>query len=92
MSENENRKITREEIVRKAQADKDFKKSLVENPKAALSQLGVKLPTDVEVKVVEESSKVLYLVLPANPEELTEEQLELVAGGLGGTPHQSTYM
>lgn len=92
MSENENKKVTREEVIRKAQVDQDFKKSLIDNPKAALCQLGVKLPEDVVVKVVEESSKVLYLVLPAKPEELTEEQLDLVAGGLGGTPRQSTYM
>ena len=90
MSENENRQISREEVIRKAQADKDFKKSLLDNPKATLGQLGVKLPEDVAVKVVEESNKVIYLVLPVNPNELTEEQLDSVAGGKG--PREGTYM
>ena len=80
MSENEKKQMTREEIIKKAQADKEFKKALVDNPKAALGQLGVQLPEDVEVKVVEETAKVVYLVLPVNPDELTDEQLDVVAG------------
>lgn len=87
MSENENKPMTRkefqEQIIKKAQADKEFKKTLLDNPKGALGQLGVQISEDVDVKVVEESSKVVYLVLPANPDELTDEQLDGVAGGLG---------
>ena len=81
MSENENIPVTREEIIKKAQSDKEFKKALVDNPKKALCQLGVQVPEDVKVKVVEESAKVVYLVLPVNPDELTDEQLDAVAGG-----------
>ena len=77
--------MTREElekeIIKKAQSDKDFKKALVDNPKEALGQLGVQVPEDVEVKVVEESAKVVYMVLPVNPDELTDEQLDEVAAG-----------
>ncbi|MCL6612922.1 MAG: NHLP leader peptide family RiPP precursor [Peptococcaceae bacterium] len=87
MSGNENKSITRkqlkEQIIKIAQADQAFKKALVENPKGAIGQLGVQLPEDVEVKVVEESAGVVYLVLPVNPDELTDEQLEVVAGGAG---------
>lgn len=84
MAENEKnmtRKEFEEQIIMKAQEDKDFKKSLVDNPKGALGKLGFQLPEEVEVKVIEESAKVLYLVLPANPDELTDEQLDAVAGG-----------
>lgn len=84
MNEN-NKNMTREEfqneIIKKARSDKDFKKALVDNPQKALGQLGVLLPEDVEVKVVEESAKVLYLVLPMNPDELSDQQLEGVSGG-----------
>ena len=87
MSENENKQMTQkefeEQIIKKAQSDKEFKKALVDNPKEALGQLGVQLPEDVEVKVVEESARVVYLVLPVNPDELTNEQLDGASGGLG---------
>ncbi len=75
------RKELKEQIIRKAQVDREFKKALVENPKEAIGQLGVQLPEDVEVKVVEESTEVVYLVLPVNLDELTDEQLGDVAGG-----------
>ena len=83
----ENGKIlTREEIekaaISKAWKDENFKKDLMEKPHKALAQLGVNVPEKIEIKVVEESAKVLYLVLPVNPEdELTDESLESVAGG-----------
>ena len=87
MSGNEKKPVTRkefeEQLIKKAQADKDFKKALVDNPKAVLVQLGVQVPDEVEVKVVEESAKVVYLVLPFNPDQLTDEQLNTVAGGIG---------
>ena len=85
VSENEKKPLTREElkkeIIKKAQSDKEFKKALVDNPKGTLGQLGVQIPEDVEVKVVEESANVVYLVLPYKPDELTDEQLDTVAGG-----------
>ena len=80
MTENE-KNMTREEIIKKAQSDKDFKKALLDNPKETLGQLGVQVPEEVEVKVVEESPKVVYLVLPVNLDELTDEQLDAVSGG-----------
>ncbi len=84
MSENEKmtRKEIEEQIIAKAMADKDFKKALVDDPKATFGQLGLQIPEEVEVKVVEESAKVVYLVLPVNPDEMTDEQLDAVAGGI----------
>lgn len=78
--------LTREEIeksaITKAWKDENFKKDLMEKPHKALTQLGVNVPEKIEIRVVEESAKVLYLVLPVNPEgELTDENLEDVAGG-----------
>lgn len=73
----------KEQIIKKAQEDQGFKKALVENIKGAVGQLGVQLPDDVEVKVVEESIEVVYLVLPVNPDELTDDQLDDVTGGTG---------
>lgn len=78
--------LTREElekeIIKKAQADENFKKSLMEKPHETIAQFGVRVPAAVEVKVVEESAKVVYLVLPVNPDELTDELLDTVVGGV----------
>jgi len=54
----------------------------MDHPKEALGRLGVQFPAEVEVKVVEESAKVAYLVLPVNPAELTDEQLDRGRRGL----------
>jgi hypothetical protein len=77
--------LTREElekeIIKKAQSDDNFKKSLLEKPHEAIAQFGVQVPGEVEVRVVEESAKVVYLLLPVNPDQLTDELLDAVAGG-----------
>jgi len=70
-----------ERIIKRAQADREFKKALLDNPRETLGQLGAQLPAEVEVKVVEESPEVVYLVLPAEPGELTNDQLDRAAGG-----------
>jgi hypothetical protein len=84
MSENQKfviREEFKKEIVKKAREDKDFKKALMENPVEAIAQVGVQVPEEVEVQVVEESARVVYLVLPVNPDQLTDQQLDAVAGG-----------
>lgn len=77
------RKELKEQIIKKAQSDKDFKEVLVNDPKEAIRRLGVQLPAEIEVKVVEESPEVVYLVLPVEPGGLTDDQLGDVAGGAG---------
>ncbi|MCL6611135.1 MAG: NHLP leader peptide family RiPP precursor [Peptococcaceae bacterium] len=54
----------------------------MENPKEILGRFGVQVPAEVEVKVVEELPGVVYLVLPVNPAEMTDKQLDGVGGGL----------
>lgn len=78
--------LTREQlqakIVEKAWQDENFKKEVLANPgKVIANEFGVQLPPDLELKVVAETAKVKYLVLPVNPDELTDEQLDSVAGG-----------
>ncbi|HOV81024.1 MAG TPA: NHLP leader peptide family RiPP precursor [Bacillota bacterium] len=85
MRGNEKRSVPRQElkekIIEKAQVDQEFSKALIENPKRALGQSGVQLPEGVTIKVVEESPRVLYLVLPVDPGELADEQLDNVTAG-----------
>jgi hypothetical protein len=77
-------------IIAKAWQDEAYKQELLSNPKAAFSEeLGQSLPDEIEIRVIEENPTTLYLVLPMKPvvengEELSEEQLEAVAGGWCG--------
>jgi hypothetical protein len=67
--------------------DEDFRQRLLDDPKGAVEQeLGSRLPEGVEVRAVEESAQIIYLVLPsASPlgqgGELSDQELDEVAGG-----------
>ncbi len=73
------------ELVLKAWEDEEFKQRLVSDPKAAITEMfGVEVPDVIDIKVVEEDMKTLYVRLPMKPvseDELTDEQLEAIAGG-----------
>ena len=70
-------------LMADAWADPDLKKRLLADPAAVLKERGMAPPEGVEVKVVAETEKSLCLVLPVKPAEgeLSEEELEGVAGG-----------
>lgn len=76
-----------EDVIReKAYADPNYRAELVANPKKVLANLLTGgLPADVEVKIVEENSKVIYLAIPPKAvqtgDELSEDDLKKVAGG-----------
>jgi hypothetical protein len=72
-------------VIAKAWKDDKFKKDLLSNPKAVISEeFGVQIPDNVNVKVLEENANNLYIILPEKPvtSELSDEQLEAVAGGV----------
>jgi len=74
-------------LIARAWEDDEFKQALLDDPKSAIAdELGVELPGDLEIQVVEENPNMICLVLPVRPEtardpELSEEELEAVAGG-----------
>ncbi|MFV0247948.1 MAG: class IIb bacteriocin, lactobin A/cerein 7B family [Tenacibaculum sp.] len=81
-------------LIKKSHESELFKNELIENPKLAISkELGYNytLPKGKNNIVVEDQTDdaVIYLNIPAEPNldeiELTEEQLEMVAGGISPT-------
>ncbi|QTE23306.1 NHLP leader peptide family RiPP precursor [Polaribacter cellanae] len=76
-------------VVQKAWEDTAFKQELINNPIEAIENLTgkrVKLPEGKTVVVRDQTdTSVVYINIPAEPNmddmELTEEQLEIVAGG-----------
>jgi nitrile hydratase alpha subunit len=64
--------------------DPTFKRRLVADPRAALQEEGVPLPEGKTVRVVEDTAETMHLVLPRKlaAGELTDEQLDHVAGGI----------
>ena len=72
-------------LIEKSLQDESFRERLLAHPKATIEQeLGRKLPAKLEVRVLEETEDTTYLVLPpmGSPGELSDKELDAVAGGL----------
>ncbi len=71
----------RAHIAMKAAEDDDFRARLVADPRAALEEeTGLRFPDDYRLHVHEESATDAHLVLAPRP-ELSQEQLDRIAGG-----------
>lgn len=77
------------QIVKKAWEDESFKNELIANPTAAIEKLTGKTVNISEGKTIvvrdQSSDSAIYINIPAQQEvdaELTEDQLESVAGGV----------
>jgi hypothetical protein len=86
------------EVVQKAWEDADFKKELTANPLSAIEKLtGTKLniPAGKTLVVRDQTDEsTVYINIPAKPSmdrELNEEQLEVVAGGIGHTVYNPEF-
>lgn len=71
------------QIIARCWADDAYKQRLLTDTAAALAEEGVELPAGLEVKVVEDTAEVFHLVIPAKSDELSEEELDQVSGGIG---------
>jgi len=77
------------QIVAKAWDDAAFKKRVLADPAAVLKEHGLELPEGIQIKVLEDSDKVVHLTIPLEPrsEELSEADLKQVAGGISPLPN-----
>lgn len=52
------------EIIAKACADESYKQTLIANPKKVLAEAGIEVDPNADVKVLVNTDKVKYLVIP----------------------------
>ena len=73
-------------LIAKAIEDTDFRKALLDDPKAAIEkEFNSAVPEGLSIKVVEEEPNTLTIMLPqqiaGEGDTLSDEQLEAVSGG-----------
>ncbi len=68
-------------LISRCWMDEVFKQRFITDPAAVMREAGLSLPSGVEIKVVENTVKINYVLLPGRPTELSDEQLDAVAGG-----------
>jgi hypothetical protein len=79
----------RKRVIDRAEKDSNFRKLLISNPREAVkSEVGVEIPSGLDIQVLEETDQKIYLVLPRESveSELSDDQLESVAGGVIPAP------
>ena len=85
-------------LIERSLEDEEFRRRLLDDPKGAVEQeIGTRLPQEIKLRVVEESPDTIYLVLPRSlplggeGEELSDGELEAVAGGVDTTADYCYY-
>ena len=82
-------------IIAKAWVDEEFKAKLLADPVTVLAENGLEIPQGMTSRFVEKKENEILLPLPPRPRdtaELSDQDLEKMAGGLGltMTPYQGT--
>jgi hypothetical protein len=63
------------ELITKAVEDSSFREKLISNPNAVVEEeLGIQLPKEVEIRVLEQQANLRYFALPVSPEWEEEEE------------------
>ena len=72
-------------IIARAWADEEFKQRLLGDPSTVLKENGIDIPAGMTVRFVERQETEILVPLPPQPPEsaeLSDEDLEKVAGGM----------
>ena len=81
-----------QQIIAKCWADEAFKQRLLADPAGTLKQEGVEIPAGVTVKVVENTVRVLHLVIPVIPTGISDAALDIASGGEAKCHTYSDYV
>lgn len=82
------RKEFEQRLIERSKSDSDFRQTLLTEPKKAIEmEFGETIPDNIAIEVHENTDRVRHFVLPWNPlvsesEELSDDELEYVAGGV----------
>lgn len=83
MANHEEQRKKYAELIAKAWSDESFKQKLIANPKEALKEMGVQVPSG-PLKVCDGTDGTFFLVIPKKPEKgLSEDELRRMSGGHG---------
>ena len=69
------------QIIANCWADETFKQTLIADPKATLTAAGYPVPVHLSINIIEDTNQSFTIVIPPNPELLSDEDLDNVAGG-----------
>ena len=80
------RKQLEAQMIDRAMKDETFRQELLRDPKGVFArELGIQLPANINVQVLQESPSTVYLVVPPPAPragtELSDTELAAVAGG-----------
>jgi hypothetical protein len=83
------------QVLAQAVQDPAFRARVMADPKAVFAEMGLNVPPDVKIQVLQETAQQYFLVLPAAAERragasLSDADLERVAGGSGPLESQDT--
>ena len=73
------------ELVAQSNEDADLRRRMLEEPAAVLTENGVRIPEGISLVAFEDDGRTAALPIPTKPvgTELSDQQLEAVAGGIG---------
>jgi hypothetical protein len=80
--EEQGRKIS--QLIAKCWTDESFKQKILADPAATLRAEGLEMPAGVSYVAHENTEKMVHLVIPAKPTDLSDEDLRDVVAGVAG--------
>ena len=82
--------VTMASFADKYRKEPDFRARMEEDPVAVFAGYGIEMPAGTDIRLVEDTAEVFHFTLPFEPHaDLTDEQLDWVAGGTGYAPDMS---